>query len=139
MSDLGRLSPNDTRYVHHLYFVFDSGAALTSVGFQTDNFVVGAASLNVCFPKAARLVGCAAHTLAFVDTVPGNWTLRIRQNEGGVDVSTWSFALTSVASKTAGPPSVEALFQAGDTYHILADGPEKNTVIIRLTLEWEIL
>lgn len=139
MSELGRIERSDTRYVHHLYFVFDSNATATSVGFQTDNFVVGAASANVCFPKAARLVGCATHALCFVDTVPGNWTLRVRQNEGGVDVATFSFTLTSVFTKSAGSPSVEALFQAGDTYHVQADGPEKNTVIIRLTLEWEIL
>ena len=104
-----------------------------------DNFVVGAGSLNPCFPKSSRLVGVGIHGLCFVDTVPGNWTLRVRKNEGATDEATFSFALTSTTQKAAGSPNVEPNFQAGDTYHVLADGPEKNTVVIRLTLEWEVL
>ena len=139
MSTLGRRYVNDTRVVHHHLVVFDSNATATSVGFAMDNLAVAAASLNPCFPRAAKLVGVGIHSICFVDTVAGNWTLRVRKNEGGTDEATFSFALTSTTQKTAGSPSVEALFQAGDTYHVIADGPEKNTVIIRLTLEWEVL
>lgn len=139
MSTLGRRYTNDSRLVHHHLFVFDSGAAVTTVGFTMDNFVVAVGSLNPCFPSAAKLVGIGLHTLCFADTVPGNWTLRVRKNEGAGDEATFSFALTNAFSKPAGRPSVEALFQAGDTYHVLADGPEKNTVVLRLTLEWEVL
>lgn len=136
---LGRSYTNDSRLVHHHLFVFDGGAAVTSVGFTMDNFVVGVGSLNPCFPSAAKLVGVGLHTLCFTDTVPGNWTLRVRKNEGGTDEATFSFALTNSFSKAAGAASAEPVFQAGDTYHVLADGPEKNTVVLRLTLEWEVL
>lgn len=139
MSELGRIDRSYAKVVHHLYFVFDGGTALTEVAFQTDNFVVGAASANVCFPNAAKLVGVAIMAITFGDTVPGDWTIRVRKNEGGADEATFPFTLTTAATKSAGPPDVEALFQRGDTYHVLANGPEKVAVVARLTLEWEIL
>ena len=138
-SELGRFSQNDTRLVHHLFVGLNGDAAAVTLELGTDGLVVGAASLNPNFPRASKLVAIAVNCFVGVDNVAGAWTLRVRKNEGGTDAATFTFAAAAGLNKTAGPPSVECLFQAGDSYHVQADGPSKNNIYARVTMEWEVL
>lgn len=138
-SELGRYGQNDTRLVHHLFIGISGDPAAVTLELGTDGLAVGALSLNPSFPRAAKLVAIAVTFFVGIENVAGNWTLRVRKNEGATDEATFSFAAATGLNKTAGPPSVEALYQAGDTYHIQADGPSKNNVFARVTMEWEVL
>jgi len=138
-SELGRYGQNDTRLVHHLFVGINGDAAAVTLELGTDGLVVGAASINPNFPRAAKLVAVAVNCFIPIENVVGPWTLRVRKNEGATDEATFVFAAAAGFNKTAGPPSVECLFQAGDSYHVQADGPSKNQVYARVTLEWEVL
>lgn len=138
-SELGRYGQNDTRLVHHLFVGINGDAAAVTLELGTDGLAVGAASLNPGFPRASKLVAVMVNCFVGLENVAGSWTLRVRKNEGATDEATFSFAAAAGLNKTAGPPSVEALYQAGDTYHVQADGPSKNNVYARVTMEWEVL
>lgn len=139
-SELGRYGQNDTRLVHHLFVGINGDAAATTLELGTDGLVVASFSINPNFPRAAKLVAIAVNCFVGADNVVGSWTLRVRKNEGATDEATFVFgAVGGAFTKTAGPPSVECLFQAGDSYHVQADGPSKNQVYARVTLEWEVL
>lgn len=138
-SELGRYGQNDTRLVHHLFVGVSGDPAAVTLELGTDGLAVAAASLNICFPRAAKLVGVAVNCFVGAENVVGGWTLRVRKNEGATDEATFSFGAAAGLNKTAGSPSVECLYQAGDTYHIQADGPSKNNIYARVTMEWEVL
>jgi hypothetical protein len=136
----GRESKFDRMLVHHFAYGDAIGPGTTQVLFQMDNQSITPFSWCPALPRAAKAVRVAVTSQCAVNTTPGNWTLRLRKNESVVaDEATFSVAVTTALATTVGPWSAEALFQAGDRYYIVADGPSKDTVILRVVLEWEIL
>jgi hypothetical protein len=127
--------------VHHHLQALDLGATATSVTFQMDGLVVGpSGTVNVPAPRPMRLVGIAVHAASGVVNTPGDWTLRVRVNESGTDSATFTFSMDALpGNKKAGPPSTVFTLPTAGTYHIVADGPSRNIVAIRVTLEWELL
>ncbi len=131
----------DARLVHHELNVADGGAAVTAVGFTMGGLIVAAANtVNPCAPRAMKLRAIGSHNGCLIVNSAGDWTLRLRVNESGSDSATFTMGVAALpGSKNSGPPSSEVILQAGDTYHLLADGPSRNFVVIRVILEWEIL
>ena len=79
-------------------------------------------------------------TWAFVgENSPGDWTFRLRKNEAVIDAATITLPAgePGVFSKVAADWSIQVSFQAGETYHCLADGPSKRAVILRAILRFE--
>lgn len=130
------------RLIHHTFQANNAGSAVTSLSFLMDGLVVGSESttVNVGFPRSAKLVGVFTHAGCLVVNSVGDWTLRIRVNGSGSDSATFGMPMAAVpGSKTAGQASSQLILQAGDTYHVVADGPSRNFAIARVCLEWEVL
>jgi hypothetical protein len=129
--------------VHHTFQANDGGGAVTALTYAADGLIVagGGITANPIAPRPMRLVRVAVHALCLVINSAGDWTLRVRVNEAGTDSATFThpIAVAPAGSKTAGVPSTVVTLNAGDTYHILADGPSRNFVVSRVTLEWELL
>lgn len=130
----------DSRFVHHTLQKLDVNAAATSLKMAMDGLDTDASStVNPCFPHAVRLRGIAVHSACIAVNSAGAWTLRIRVNESGSDSVTFSVGMGATGSKDAGEPSTDLVLQAGDTYHVVVDGPSRNVAAARATLEWEVL
>lgn len=131
----------DSVLVHHELNVVDSNAAATSVGFTMGGLIVaGSNTVNPCAPRAMKLRRIGSHNGCLVVNSAGDWTLRLRVNESGSDSATFTLGMAALpGSKNSGVPSSDVILQAGDTYHLLADGPSRNFVVIRVILEWEVL
>lgn len=131
------------RIVHHTFSAQNLGAAATALIFIMDSIVVAGAptlTVNPGFSRAVRLRGIFAHTGALIVNVGGNWTVRLRLNETGVDAATFAVGMAAGGSKNFGQMTPGGVVvQAGSTYHIQADGPSRNIAIARVILEWEIL
>lgn len=137
---LGRQQKNNRTLVWSHTYGDDGNASVTQVLFQMDNAGINPFGWCPGMPSAAKCTRVMVTAQCAADTNPGNWTLRLRKNESlFTDEATFSFALTTALSKTAGAWSAEAIFQPGDTWYVVADGAAKNTVIIRVSMEWEIL
>lgn len=125
--------------VHHLAYGEVAGL-VTQLLIQMDGSVITPLSWCPAFPRAAKALRAAITAQCAADTTPGNWTLRLRKNESFVtDEATISFGLTTTLTKTAAVWSSQVVFEAGDTYYIVADGPSKTDVLCRFVLEWEVL
>jgi len=136
----GRESQFDQMLVHHFAYGDQIGAGTIQVLFQMDNQSITPFTWCPALPRAAKPVRVAVTSQCAANTTPGNWTLRLRRNESLVtDDATFSFPLTIALASTAGPWSAEPVFQAGDRYYIIADGPSKDTVILRVVMEWKIV
>lgn len=137
---LGRFGQGNKILVYDSVYGDAGGTPVTQVLFQQDN--QGINPFGFC-PGVPRAMKCTkVHVTSQVAAVntAGNWTLRLRKNESfAVDEATFSFAAGTTLSKDAGNWSTEAVFQAGDTWYVVADGPSRNTVLIRASLEWEII
>jgi hypothetical protein len=127
--------------IHHTFELADGGAAVTSAGFTMGGLIVAASNtVNPCAPSAMKLRRIGVMSGCLVVNSAGNWTLRLRVNESGSDSATFTFGLAALpGSKDFGAWSSEVLLQAGDTYHLVADGPSRNFVVVRPILEWEVL
>lgn len=122
------------------FWVLSGANPATSVVFSLGGNVMGAAgAVNPGLPRAAKLGRLFICSLTAGDTNPGDWTLRIRKNESGSDTATATFGVTTTLTKTSKRWSADALFQAGDTYHIVADGPGKVAFAADLVMEWEMI
>lgn len=119
----------------------DLGAAVTVVLLAADGLVTAAVNtVNPCMPRAVRLAAAGVHSACVAVNTAGNWTLRLRVNEAGADSATFTIGVAAVpGSKNAGPWSSDIILQPGDTYHLQADGPSRNVVLVRATLLWEVL
>lgn len=131
----------DSRLVHHELNVADGGAVVTATGFAMGGLIVSASNtVNPCAPRAMRLRSIGVHSACLIVNSAGDWTLRLRVNESGSDSATFLMGVAALpGTKNAGPPSSEVILQAGDTYHLVSDGPSRNYVVIRVLLEWEVL
>jgi hypothetical protein len=105
------------------------------------NLIVASANtVNPCAPRAMKLRRIGCHSGCLVVNSAGDWTLRVRVNESGSDSATFTIGVAALpGSKNSGVPSSEIVLQAGDTYHLLADGPSRNFIVARPILEWEVL
>jgi hypothetical protein len=132
---------NDSRLVHHTLQASDLGAAVTTVGLQMGNLNTAATNtVNPGFPSAARLRRIFVHSGCLVVNVAGDWTLRMRVQESGSDTATFTIGMAALpGSKNTGQMSAAVVLQAGQTYHMVADGPSRNIAILRVMLEWEVL
>ena len=131
---------NQKNYTWMTFHGQDGSASLTSLIMSTDNYVtLFTGAWNPGLPSAARLTRVHTTSQCAVDTVAGNWTLNFYKNEGVVADATFTVPMSTTMQKSAGPWSNQLLLQAGETFWISGSGPEKNTVIIRAVLEFEIL
>jgi hypothetical protein len=135
----------ERRVFHHTLDGFDATASVTSIIWSMDQQFVAAPAV-VFTPNPGFAIPCIA-THVFVDwlvaahTVAGNWTLRLRKNEAAGDSATFAMVAGAPVAhqKVCGLWSQEVLFDACDTYHLVADGPEKNIVLARAILRFEEL
>ena len=77
---------------------------------------------------------------AFVgENEPGDWCFRLRKNEGIIDAATIDLPAQEpgVFTKVAADWSLQVSFQAGESYHCIAEGPSKRAVILRAVLNFE--
>jgi hypothetical protein len=137
MTSRKRAPGQDIKLINHDLWSFEGGAATQSKLLMGNLITDTANTVNPIHPRAVKLSKIAIHAACAVNDVAGDWTLRIRKNESGSDTATLVFPLSTTPSKTAAIPSTEAIFQAADTYHVLADGPQKTVVALRVILEWE--
>jgi hypothetical protein len=136
---------HERRVFHHTLEAAEQTGVDTTANFFMDRQLVGAAPFTT--PNPGFAIPCVA-THVFTDfitgghTVAGNWTLRLRKNEAAVDSATFVILAGAVPGahiKSCGLWSQEVQFDACDTYHIQADGPEKAVVLIRAILRFEEL
>ena len=102
-------------------------------------FTAGQGTPNPGLVKPCIVRGVFA-TWAFVgENEPGDWLLHLRTNEGIIDAATMDLPAGTPGefSKVAGDWSVPVSFQAGETYHVIANGPSKRAVILRAILRFE--
>lgn len=117
----------------------DVGVAVTTLVWAIDSFIMGAAgTVNPGFPTPALATGLFLSWAVAAHNVAGNWTVSLHRNEGAA-VATFVMvaAAAGVQSKLFGQWSTIIRFDAGDTWHLTAAGPEKNFVIARAILRFE--
>ncbi len=112
---------------------------VTELQMFMDRRATGVGNPNPGLSKPA-IARSAFINWAFVgENEPGDWTFRLRKNEGLIDVATIALPAgePGVFSKVAADWSLHVSFQAGETYHCVADGPSKRAVILRALLRFE--
>lgn len=140
MSLLGRFGKGNKILVHHNLFGVDGANPVALLIMTMEGNSVSPFSLNPCMPRALKAVKIGVLANTAVDLVPGNWTMRLRLNETfGPDIATFSFAVSTGVNPTAGSWSAEPVIQAGERYYITCDGPNKNGIAVRATLEFEVI
>lgn len=137
MTSRSRGNGQDVRFVNHALWSFEGGAATSSKLFMGNLITDATNTVNPSAPRAMKLVGYSLHALCIVDDVAGNWTMRIRKNESGSDSATFTFPLTTTPTKQSGAWSSDVVWDAAETYHVIADGPQKTVLALRLMIEWE--
>lgn len=136
-----RQGPGDRAFISQEFTAQDVNSVVTFLFLEADRLVTASVNtVNPCAPRAMKLVAIGAHSTCLVVNSAGDWTLRIRVNESGSDSATFTLGMAALpGSKNAGPPSADIILQAGDTYHLQADGPSRNVALLRVNLLWEIL
>jgi hypothetical protein len=136
-----RNGTNDTRLVHHMAVIFNTGSAVTTSLFTFQNLANGPSlTVNPIFPSAARLRAVALHTTCLVVNSAGDWTFRLYVNESGSTSFTGTFPVpAATATGKTVLPGNGIILNAGSTYHIDCTGPSRNVLAVRAVLEWEIL
>ena len=126
-------------YLQHSMDGFSFYPIVTELQMFMDRRATGVGNPNPGLPIPA-IARAAFVTWAFVgENEPGDWTFRLRQNEAIIDAATITMpagepgAFTNVAADW----STQVSFQAGETYHCIADGPTKRAVILRAILCFE--
>lgn len=136
---VGRYAKEDRILLWQDFFGLDAGAAVTAVIMTMDSQSITPFSFCPAVPRAMKCTKIAINASCAADTVPGNWTMRFRVDESFADSATASFACSTGFNKTAVNWSSEVIIQAGSTYYITADGPQKNQVVIRAVCEFEVI
>ena len=126
--------------VHHLCFGQGVSGADTSFDLGMDGQTMGAAStVNPGFPRAVRAIGVWLNTGTLGVTTPGNWNLRLRINRSGADSATFTFNPTTANDVFSGNWSSQIIINPTDQYNIITDGPTRVVLLVRATLEFEII
>lgn len=136
---LGHRDKNYRAVTRESVYGQDGTASVTALAFTLEGVGLSFITWNPGFPSAVRATRVHVTCQVAGDTVPGNWTLSLYKNESLSASATFSFAASTTLTGTAGKWSSEVIFQAGDRYYVAAAGPEKNTVIARVTLEFELI
>ena len=135
----GRYSQGNRALIRETFYGADGAASVTTLPFNINGQIVSFVSWNPGFPSACKATRVHVTNEVAVDTNPGNWTLNLYKNESLTVAATFSFTTGAGAKfKTAGYWSNSVHFDAGETYWISAAGPAKNTVICRVSLEFEV-
>lgn len=137
MSILGRFKPR--QLVHHVFY--SEGAGDQAIALQTNNKDTGATVglMNLGFPKAAKATRLWLNTATLGVIVAGDWTVRLRVNRSGSDSATFTYNPTGTDEVFSGPWSSEVILRPTDQYHLLTDGGQRNLILVRAVLEFEIL
>ena len=134
-----RHPPKDPVFFQHSVQGFSFSSIVTSLPLQMDGWAIGLGNPNPGLSKPAIARSVFA-TWAFVgENQPGDWTLRLRKNQAIIDAATVSLTAGKPGeySNVAADWSLQVSFQAGETYHVIADGPSKQAVILRAILRFE--
>lgn len=138
MSDPGRL--NRVQVVQHSFYGQSTGGTDVLVKFGMDGQVTDTANTsNPGFPRAVRALNWWLNSGTLGVNTAGNWTLRLRKNRTSTDIATATWNPTALNDVAYGSWSTQAILQPTDQYHVLADGPSRLFMLIRLILEWEVI
>ena len=124
---------------HQLFGSSFSGADVSVIMGLDGQATQTSSTVNPGFPRAvrARRVWLNAGTAGI--NVAGDWTLKLRLNRTGTDSATFTFNPVDLDDVFSGGWSSEVLIQATDQYHLLAEGPSRVFMLLRATLEFEII
>ena len=126
-------------FFQHSVQGFSLAPIVTELHLTMDGWAIGLGNPNPGVSKPSIALS-AYITWAFVgENKPGDWTFRLRKNQSIIDAATISIPAgkPGVYSNVAADWSVQVGFQAGESYHVLADGPSKQAVILRALLRFE--
>lgn len=128
-------------FVHHQFALFDPGAAVTDVLMVADGISTGPSlAPNPGAVSSMRLRGILFMGACGIVNSAGDWTLGLHVNESGTASHTFTVPLAAfVLDKTLNRGGGDVILDPGDTYHIRLNGPSRNTLLVRATVEWEIL
>lgn len=131
---------NPRMLVHHGFQGSTVADPVTTQNMFQDGLIVG---LNTANPMAATgmvLRYATCHSGCIGINTAGAWTMRLRKNESLSDSATASITCgTLPGSKEIITFSSEFRLDPGDSFYCIADGPSRNTVVIRLNLYFEVL
>ncbi len=128
----------DTTYTRDVFTVLDTNGAATSSTFQMDGLnVAGFNTVNPGFTSPMRLVGVVLANVCVAVNSPGDWTFRLRVNESTTDSYSFSFPLPAIFQNKTFQTPTGIITPANSTYHVQADGPSRNFVLMRASIEWE--
>jgi hypothetical protein len=138
VSGLGRNDKNYRQKTWQEIYGAVAGAT-TAVAYVMEGIGITAATWNPSVPRACRLSAGSITSQSGGDTVKGDWTLSFFINESATASATATFPGTTTLQGTVLDWDSTVLMQPGDRWYISAAGPERNTLITRVTLEFEIL
>ncbi len=129
----------DPVYFQHTLDGYSLQPIVTEICMYMDRTRVGPGCPNPGMSKPA-IARSAFINWAFVgENAEGDWTFRLRKNEGILDVATIALPAreSGAFTKVAADWSTQVSFAAGETYHVIANGPSKRAVILRAILRFE--
>jgi len=136
---LGRLDRNYRDKVWQVVYGADANAGVTTVFFTMESLGLSPTTWNPSVPRACRLSGgCIRNQVGSVGTA-GDWTLNFYLNDGVVASATATFSATTTKQTEPLNWSTDLLLDPLDSWWIAAVGPSRTTVILRVTLEFELL
>jgi hypothetical protein len=137
VSILGRFKPR--QLIHHAFYC--EGAGNAAVPLQSNSKDTGATAglMNFGTPRAMKACRVWINSAVLAVVTPGNWDLRLRLNRSGSDSATFTFNPTTTDDVFSGNLSSEVLIRPTDQYHLLIDGTERNIILVRVIVEFEII
>ena len=139
MSDLGRLSRRQVIVQHSFYGQSGTGTDVL-VALGMDGQATGTTSTcNPGFPRAVKALNWWLNSATLGVNVDGDWTLRLRKNRTGTDIATGTWNPATLNDVAYSGWSKQVIIQPTEQYHLLADGPSRTFLLLRVILEWEVL
>jgi len=138
-SNLGRFDRNYRQLVWVDAFGSNTDPATVAVVFIKETFGLTASTWNPSVTRPCRLVGGSMTSVCGADVTPGDWNVDFHLNESATVLASASYPCTTSLNGTRLDWDKQVFCEAGDRWFIEADGPSKSTVILRATLEFELL
>lgn len=139
MDQLGAIDKNYRQKVWQVVYGADANTGVTVLFFTMEGLGLSPTTWNPAVVRACRLTGgICVNQVGSVGSA-GDWTLNFYLNESAVPSATATFGATTTRTSDVLDWSVPVLMQPGDRWWIAAVGPSRNTVICRVTLEFELV
>jgi len=136
---LGSLNPGPS-VIHHTFYGDSGSGTDTSVVFGQNGSLTGTTNIvNPGLPRPSKLRGWWLNSATLGVLVDGDWTLRLRKNRATSDSATGTWNPSDLNTVAYGNWDKQIILEPTEQYHLLADGPARAIMLVRLVVEWEIL